>query len=381
VLALKARIALLVVVVSGIAWTVADDSPRASVEACAPPVLGGGVGEGRNDPRVFPASVGELRTVMLFVDFADVRATADPRAVYETFVPRGVEWFRDVSYGRLRLVVMPLFRQLTLRGRASDYRPAGARFGLARSALEEAVARADAQIDFRSVQAVYLVLPYAAIETIGAIGAVILTEALRLDGAEIRARTVLFDQPIGGEAHHYLAHETGHMLGLPHVSGHAWDVMSTSVRPRGMFAWHRWKLGWLDSAQIVCLAGRRRVEATLTPLERAGGTKAIIVRRGRYAYVAEVRAPAAGHMGARCRGGVLISEVEFGPPPGRLQIRLSPARIETTGQRVRCGRESQAPFGRGRGEVSRLRRWGLQFDVLAAHRNGSFRVRVTALGP
>jgi M6 family metalloprotease-like protein len=330
---------------------------------------------------MFPPSAGELRTVMLFVDFADVRATADPRTVYESFVPRAVEWFRDVSYGRLKLIVTPLFPELTLRGTASDYKPAGARFGLARSALEEAVARADAQIDFRPVQAVYLVLPYTAIDTIGAIGAVILTEPLRVEGAEIRARTVLFDQSIGGEAHHYLAHETGHMLGLPHVSGHAWDIMSTSVRPRGLFAWHRWKLGWLDSAQIVCLAGRRRVEATLTPLERPGGTKAIIVRRGRYAYVAEVRAPAAGFKGARCKGGVLISEVEFGPPPGRLHIRLSPARIETTAQRVRCGRESQAPFGRGRGEVSRLRRWGLQFDVLAARRDGSFNVRVTPLGP
>jgi M6 family metalloprotease-like protein len=343
--------------------------------ACSPPFLGGGVGEGRNDPAQFPPSVGSLRTVMLFVDFADVRGTADPRALYEEFVPRAVQWYRDVSYGRVHLVVTPLFRRLALRGNLAQYRPPSGGFGLVRAAVEEAVAAADRDVDFSRVHAVYLVLPFEAIETIGSIGVLLLTEPLRVDGAEIRIRTVLFDRSLGGEAHHYLAHETGHMLGLPHVSGHSWDIMSSSVRPRGLFAWHRWKLGWLDPIQIACASGRRRVEATLTPLERPGGTKAIILRRGPSAYVAEVRAPVAGRSGGLCKGGVLIYEVEFSPPRGWLHIRLSPARVETTAQRVRCGPQSQAPFGRGRGEISRLRRWGLQFDVVAALRDGSFRVR------
>jgi M6 family metalloprotease-like protein len=348
-----------------------------SAAACSPPFLGSGVGEGRNDPAQFPASVGALRTVMLFVDFADARGTVEPRALYEEYVPRAIEWYRDVSYGRLQLVVTPLFRRLTLRGNIADYRPPGGGFGLVRAAIEEAVAAADRDVDFNGVQGVYLVLPFEAIEAIGSIGVLLLTEPLRVDGTEIRIRTVLFDRSLGGEAPHYLAHETGHMLGLPHVSGHSWDIMSSSVRPRGLFAWHRWKLGWLDPTQIACLAGRRRVEAALTPLERPGGTKAIILRRGPSAYVAEVRGPVAGRGGGLCKGGVVIYEVDFSPPTGWPQIRLSPARIETSAQRARCGPQSWAPFGRGRGEISRLTRWGLRFDVLSALSDGSFRVRVT----
>ncbi len=327
------------------AWHGARAEPAAS---CTPPVLGGGVGEGLNDPMQFPPTVGELRTVMLFADFADFRGTDDPRMVYEEFVPRAVEWYRNVSYGRLQLVVTPLFRWLTLRGTVADYAAPGGRFGLARAAVEEAVAAADDEVDFSRVRALYLVLPYELVGTFGPIGALILTEPLRVDGAEIRIRTVLFARSVLGEAPYYLVHETGHMLGLPHVSG-AWDVMASPLHPRGLFAWHRWKLGWLDRAQIACFADERRVEARLTPLERAGGMKAIILRRGRYAYVAEVREPVAGRGGGVCKGGVLIYEVEFGGPRGWPGIRLRPARVETREQRERCGQNAEAPFGRGRG--------------------------------
>jgi hypothetical protein len=48
----------------------------------------------------------------------------------------------------------------------------------------------------------------------------------------------------------------------------------------GMYAWHRWKLGWLDDAQIACLARARRRTARVTPLERGGGVKAFVVRSG-----------------------------------------------------------------------------------------------------
>jgi M6 family metalloprotease-like protein len=371
--------------VAAIVWLAGNNSLTAARQTarsdpavpCLPPDVGGGVGEGRNDPLQFPLTVGDLRTVMLFVDFADIRGTADPAATYEAFVPKAVEWYRNVSYDWFRLVVTPLLRRVTLRGSIADYAAPGGGFGLARAAVEEAVAAADAEIDFSRVHAVYLVLPVAAVERIGPIGVLIFDEPLRADGAPIRIRTVLFDQSVGGEAHHYLAHETGHMLGLPHVSISSWDIMGSVARPRGLFAWHRWKLGWLGPMQIACLAGQRRIEATLTPLERPGGTKAIILRRGRSAYVAEVREPVATQSGRICKGGVLIYEVDFSPPRGWAAIRLRPAQIETRLQRATCGPQSQAPFGRGRGEVSRLRKWGLQFDVRAAFPDGSYRIRVT----
>jgi M6 family metalloprotease-like protein len=349
--------------------------------ACDPPVVSpGGVGEGRNDPLLIPPTVGELRIGMLFVDFADFRSTADPGTTYEAFVPGAVEWYRNVSYGRLRLVVTPLLRRITLGGTAGHYR-AGAETGL-RAALQEAVAAADEEVDFSRLHALYLVGPFAAAATFGGSGVLILERPIRVDGAEIRTFALLFDGP--GADRDFLAHETGHIVGLPdlyvigsRLSFHRWDIMASAPANRGLFAWHRWKLGWLDPGQIVCIGARRRVTATVTPLERPGGMKAIILRRGRYAYVAEVRQSVAAGPGRVCKGGVLIYQVEFGAASGAADIRLLRARGDTGARWAWCGPLSAAPFGRGRGEVSRARAWGLRFEIRARLRDGSYRIRVT----
>jgi M6 family metalloprotease-like protein len=354
--------------------------------ACLPPVVGPGTGEGQNDPTQFPPTVGDLRIAMLFVDFADLPGDPPPSEVYESFVPRAVDWYRTVSYDRLRLRVTPLLRWIRLPGTVATYTNPGLDVGL-RAALEEAVAAVDGELDFSRFHALYLVLPGAAAERIGGVGVLISEEPLRVDGVDLRIWAWLFEgASFSGDQHNYLAHETGHILGLPDLyvnrsrtSSHRWDIMASLLAPRGLFAWHRWKLGWLDPVQIACLGNRRRIEATLSPLERPGGTKAMIVRRGRYAYVAEVREPVKTSQGRVCKGGVLIYAVEFGAASGTADIRLRPAKLDTTALRVRCGPQAAAPFGRGRGEVSRVRSWGLQFDVLAALADGSFRVRVTQL--
>jgi M6 family metalloprotease-like protein len=354
-----------------------------SATACDPPRLGRGTGEGRNDPNQFPPTVGDLRIGMLFVEFADREAASDPRAIYETVIPRVVDWYRDVSYGRVRLEVTPLLRWLRLPQSLARYTGPGLDVGF-RVALEEAVAAADADLDFSRFQALYLVIPGEAFDAVGPVGVLISEQPLHVDGVELGIWAWLHEGTGFLEPHTYFAHETGHILGLPDLyvagapaSNHRWDIMASARLPRGLFAWHRWKLGWLDEGQIACLSTGRRIEATLSPLERAGGTKAIIVPRGRFAYVAEVRLPVASSQGDACKGGVLIYAVEFGAPAGSPDIRVRRAKFDTTALRVRCGPLAAAPFGHGRGEVSRVRSWGLQFDVVAAHRDNSFRVRVT----
>jgi M6 family metalloprotease-like protein len=351
---------------------------------CAPPVVGLGVGEGRNDPAQFPPTVGELRLAMLFVEFADVRSSADPREAYETFVPGAAEWYRRVSYDRLQLNVTPVSRRVLLRGTVADYRTgggAGPEAGF-RAAVEETLAALDADVDFSRFHALYLVLPFASLQTVGASSVVILERPVRADGAEFRAIALMYDG--AGAAPEYLVHETGHILGLPDLyvvgspeSFHRWDVMTGRSPPRGLFAWHLWKLGWLEPAQIVCFSSGRRAQATLTPLERPGGTKAIIVLRGRRAYVVEARRPVPAGRRRVCPGGVLVYEVEFGAAIGVADIRIRRARFDTSYERIVCGPTSGASLGRGRGRISSLRAFGLRFQVLAALRDGSFRVRVT----
>jgi hypothetical protein len=99
---------MLALVAAGL-WAARLDAPSAALSTgrsaadCTPPHIGLGTGEDLNDPTQFPGAVGELRMGMLFVDFADMRGESDPRALYDAFVPRAVEWYRTVSYDRPRL--------------------------------------------------------------------------------------------------------------------------------------------------------------------------------------------------------------------------------------------------------------------------------------
>jgi M6 family metalloprotease-like protein len=354
--------------------------------ACAPPFLGMGTGEGQNSS-LFPSTVGDFRIAMLFVEFADARGVTDPSAIYDRFIPRVAEWYRGVSYGRLRLFVTPVRRWLSLPGRAADYGATQDREAGMRVALEQAVAAVDAEFDFRGYDALYLVLPTQALGKIGQVGVLILEQPIEADGQPIRALAWLFADETQAQAKDfdaYVVHETGHLLGLPdlYVTGspatfHLWDTMAwgSGSRAGGMFAWHRWKLGWLDESQVACLNGRRSITAVVTPLERPGGTKAIIFRGTETAYVVEVRQRLAEDA-AICRTGVLIYRVLFDAPFGSADVYLLRARSEPL-DLATCGWDAAAPFTVRRGRVTRLRVGDLRFEILRAMAEGSYRIRVT----
>jgi hypothetical protein len=150
--------------------------------------------------------------------------------------------------------------------------------------------------------------------------------------------------------------------------------MAGGSRPSGLYAWHRWKLGWLDPDQIACIAGRGRVEATVTPLESPGGVKSVVVRVGRAAYVAEVRQRIAEDA-TICKTGVLVYEVDL--TGARRPIWLRAARPDGSAATGRCGGRWRAPFDLGRGQVSRLSVGGVRFQLLRKLPDGSYRIRAT----
>jgi M6 family metalloprotease-like protein len=345
--------------------------------ACAAPMLGRGVGEGRNDPDVMPPWIGRLRIAMLFVEFPDATGTSPPKAIHDAYVPDLVAWYRTVSYGRLRIEVVPALRWLELPHRVSHY--VAGRFD---EVARDAVALADAQLDFSGVDAVYLVPARSA--ALGTLGVAIYERPIAADGAQIRGEAWLMTDgdPSGNVP--YAVHETGHLLGLPdlYVGGsrssfHWWDTMATGGTAQaigGMFAWHRWKLDWLDRDQIACLGGRGTLTATIAPLERPGGVKALVVRRGDDAYVAEVRQPI-GEDAAICRGGVLISAVDLSRPPKRWALRVLAPRPDDAARWARCGPKWNATLRPGSKEASTLRLGPVRFRVVSAGADGSYVVR------
>ena len=307
---------------------------------------------------------------MLFVDFPDSPGTANPQAIYDAHVPRLADWYRTVSYGRLRIEVKPLVRWLRLPRTLADYEEA--RF---EGAIEAAIAAADPDFDFSSVDALYLVPAMPSLAS-----TVIDEDPIRADGSAIHAWAWLATGSL--QRLPFVAiHETGHILGLPDLynsqpsSQHRWDVMTASPDGGGLLAWHRWKLGWLDAGQIVCVTRRGTTNATLTALERTGGRKAILSRVGRQVVAVEVRRREAEDASV-CKPGVLIYRVDLdaGAPQNvgsrRLPIRLQAAQPEDSRQWDRCGAQWRATYTAGRASI-------LNHRIRIARRtDGSFRIRL-----
>ena len=133
------------------------------------------------------------------------------------------------------------------------------------------------------------------------------------------------DIPIWG--HKVLVHETMHTFGLADLyhgggtvpiadaSTHEyvgdWGVMGDILGSAPeLFTWERWKLGWVDDAQIACAVAAGTTETTLAPVEAGGSTLAVVVPTSEHtAIVAENRQPT-GHDADACKGGVLVYRVD-----------------------------------------------------------------------
>lgn len=99
----------------------------------------------------------------------------------------------------------------------------------------------------------------------------------------------------------------------------------TSADRGGLFAWHRWKLGWLDDGQVVC--------------DFVAGAPANVGSRG-------------------------------------MPIRLRPARSDDVRGRDRCGYAWRAPYDLGRAGVARAKAFGIELRLVRALPDGSYRVSV-----
>jgi hypothetical protein len=63
--------------------------------------FGTGFGFPRSDFRL--QNSGNVKGLFLYVDFTDVKGTDDPTADAATFVPKFIDFYKSVSYGKLNL--------------------------------------------------------------------------------------------------------------------------------------------------------------------------------------------------------------------------------------------------------------------------------------
>ncbi|GAA3069008.1 M6 family metalloprotease domain-containing protein [Streptomyces glomeratus] len=221
-----------------------------------------------------------LDAVLVFLSFPDSTPTTTPAELTSDYFPATSRFFDRASYGRFTVHPHPLDHWIRMPRPSPSYAVRRDWDPEHRSAyLRDALAVSDREVDFSRYDVVYFVAdPDAPGIDSDATKVVNLETPLHADGADVRRVVTVFEKH--PPDHLVLAHETGHVFDLPDlyhrpVDGKGdwdtyvgdWDLMGSQfgLAP-DLFAWHKWKLGWLDDRQVVCVRGRGSKRLTLEPL-------------------------------------------------------------------------------------------------------------------
>ncbi|MFD7229555.1 M6 family metalloprotease domain-containing protein [Streptomyces sp. NPDC059881] len=355
--------------------------------------------EGVPTPTGYVRSTGEVRALNLMIDFPDAEGTGSALDRYAEFFPQTEHWFATSSYGRL--VYRP---EAPLQGWLRMPMPFSA-YGIDRGApyepgyrqlVQDIVAATDHQVDFSAYDLVnVLVTPNAGPSALDTVLSVTFSgnhEAPYADGVPLANTSFVYSRQDDGSGtysetgYRVLPHENGHVFGLPDLYtaegggavGH-WDIMSEDWGANNdLLGWHKWKLGWLDSDQVVCASTTGSTEYALTPLATKGGRKLVVVPVGSDAgYAVEVRTRA-GNDEAVCEPGVLVYHVKTDVDTGQGPVAVADSDKESGGctRRPNVHAElSDAPYRPGESFVDPTHR--IRITVLSESANGTYRVRVT----
>lgn len=308
--------------------------------------------EGVPTPGGYAHSTGRVRALTLMIDFPDARGQGKAMDRFHEFFPQTQRWFRTSSYGRLDYEpATPIEGWLRMPKTFKAYGiERGAPFDPGyRELVQDIVATADGRVDFRDYDLLnVLVTPNAgpsALDTVLSVTFAGNAEAPVADGVPVANASFVYSRQDDGSGsyartgYRVLPHENGHVFGLPDLYtadgggavGH-WDIMSEDWGANNdLLGWHKWKLGWLDAAQIRCAASPGTAEFPLTPLARSGGPKLVFVPLdGRSGYALELRTRE-GNDEAVCRPGVLIYRVDADVDTGLGPVRVYDSRRDSGG--------------------------------------------------
>jgi M6 family metalloprotease-like protein len=341
----------------------------------------------------FARSTGTVRALTLLIDFSDAPAPYSAAERYGEFFPAVKNWYAAASYSRLDYQSTPVLRWIRMPRPFSAY-GIGRGYGWDEhtAMMRDLLQVADKDIDFRGYDLVnILVTPNAGPPADEAVLSVTWTGASAVttdEGARLNKVSLIYGHDQSGSR--VLSHENGHALGLPdlyavddfqHTDTLAgqWDTMSLDWGLQGdLFAWHKWRLGWLTDSQIHCDTAHGGETYRITPVETPGGSKAIIIPYGdTRAYVLEARSRTGNDKDA-CRTGVLAYRVRTDVDSGQGPVTVTDAHPLTSACDFSSGAFNSlndAPFNVGDGWTDKDS--GVTFSVLAHTAAGAWEIHVT----
>ena len=313
------------------------------------------VADGRGDvsiggwPRITERSktTGTVNATVIMVDFSDAPATMTPQAAFAK-ISGATATFSEVSYGQLNYAFNPQYKWYRMSKPATQYAPLTQSFVTHRAYIAEAAAIADSEVDFSSTDSI-VILSNPDARGLGMAGpafSAIRGNGITLDGKYIsNGTTSAYDLNYWKSI--WLNHEITHTMGLADVyaatrensannyDGHRYvgefsymGFSSFEGNAPGLFAFERWNLGWIDDAQIVC-SSAKEISQLITPVQSAGGIKAVIVPLSRTkALVVESRR-AIGLDSKIAKTGALVYIVDSSVQSGYGPVKIYPSSVLT----------------------------------------------------
>jgi M6 family metalloprotease-like protein len=233
--------------------------------------------EGENDPLIYDSAVGHKKVIMLYLDFPDQEMTVDTKERgRQVLGGDGFEkLFAKQSYGKLSMSIEHVHGWRRLSKEVGKY---SSKTTESHRELFVEIFKTYPEIDFRTYDYIAANMPRIGNTAFGERDDL----AIPYRGGKIKVA-----MNISSASHIVLAHETGHLMGLPDLYTYGgvagpknpagpWDIMSEAGKSTGFLGWHRHKLKWLD-------ADRKRYLTTsaqsleLTPLDAASGVSMIVV--------------------------------------------------------------------------------------------------------
>ncbi|KAL5446912.1 hypothetical protein PMIN06_007635 [Paraphaeosphaeria minitans] len=248
-----------------------------------------------------------MRAFMIFVDFADQPAGNDTTAgLYDFFFPNASTWYETSSFGKLSIDATADTSQFhRMPHSTSDYAwNRGITYEQHEAYIQDALASyVDATgEDPAPVDVLYVVATRNAPNI--TYSPTFMGNVTTRDGAFVAKKAVT----VGYDAYtkwgfKLINHETGHVMCLAdlypasgavglYVGGFTIMGNINAAYPE-YFAWDKWRLGWLEDAQIECLVYEKESTTlhTIYPIETSGEEiKSVVLKRNEtQAMVLEVR--------------------------------------------------------------------------------------------
>jgi M6 family metalloprotease-like protein len=296
--------------------------------------------EGRTNYRLFVRPKGTIRAIMLFARFPDAEAEESTQDLFKRLEPESMAFFEKASYGQMTLTMDARHRWIPM-DQASTWEGYNGKKWATHKAYIAEVVRKVGDVDFSKFEVVYIIGSKNKGTPISPTWRAFPGDGIKVGNIEVRhAITLGNDMRNANWGWQTLAHEMGHVFGLPdlysfgwtpgsgpykdlHKHVGFWDVMSWQAAGSEYLAWHKYKLGWLDDSNFVVAKNGSR-SALVTPIDEKGGLKGVVVPiRPSEAYVVEVRSRD-GKPGSET--GVLCYKVSLTITNGEGPIQVIPAK-------------------------------------------------------